>query len=138
MSTTPPVCPYCGAAARIVTGGYVYPHRADLNDLRFWYCDAGHDAAYVGCHKRGRGGSDGTKPLGRLADAELRRAKSAAHRAFDPLWKDGVFESRKAAYSWLSKEMGVTEAHIGEFDTDQCKRVVRLSAARRLLAGGGQ
>ncbi len=41
----------------------------------------------VGCHP-------GTKnSLGRLANAELRKWKSIAHRVFDPLWRDGTHEA---------------------------------------------
>lgn len=79
--------------------------------------------AYVGCHK-------GTnKPLGRLANAELRHWKQKAHSAFDPLWQHGRFKGRrKAAYAWLAKEMHLPEAetHIGMFDVSQCKRVIQI------------
>lgn len=120
-------CDYCGASARLVDGGIVYPHRPDLNRLKFWYCDNGHSPAYVGCHKKNsRHGWTGVEPLGRLADSNLRFAKSTAHSFFDLLWKDGVFKSRKRAYKWLAQELGIkeSECHIGMFNEDMCEKVV--------------
>ena len=121
----PPICPYCGRPAELVDGRKVYPHRKDLYRLKFWLCSIGHEPAYVGCHK----GGDGCRPLGRLADAELRAAKSRAHRAFDPLWRDGLFRSRAKAYLWLSHVLGIpaSETHIGMMDVETCDRVEEIS-----------
>ena len=113
-----PVCPYCGQFSKLVTGLAIYPHRPDLEDKWFYQCAPCE--AYVGCHK-------GTKQsLGRLANAELRVAKSRAHAAFDPLWEIGKMD-RHQAYAWLAKELGLDKkhCHIGMFDVDQCDAVVR-------------
>jgi hypothetical protein len=68
-----------------------------------------------------------------LADAELRRWKSKAHAAFDPLWKakirrDGVpkKKARGLGYAWLADQVGVKreDCHIGMFDVTTCKKVV--------------
>lgn len=77
--------------------------------------------AYVGVHK----GTD--KPLGRLADKELRYWKKEAHAAFDPIWKNGAMYRGKA-YLWLAEQMGLRtdETHIGMFDVEQCKKVVSI------------
>ncbi len=120
-------CPYCGADAKLVTGKVVYPHRPDLAQLKFWQC-APCDA-YVGCHKPNahNPADDGTRPLGRLANATLRRLKSTAHACFDPLWKDGHM-LRGEAYQWLAAQLGIPvgECHIGMFDEATCKRVITL------------
>ena len=129
------VCPYCDRPAELVTGRKLYQHRPDLFPLKFWQCDP--CGAYVGCHKAGawvpelRKTSDGTIPLGRLANAELRKAKSAAHAAFDPLWKSRAIH-RREAYSWLASELGISIAncHIGMFDVDQCRAVVAAVQGR--------
>ncbi|MDR3439846.1 zinc-finger-containing protein [Telmatospirillum sp.] len=122
-----PTCPYCGNHAVLVGGDVVYPHRPDLTSKKIWICHI--CAAWVGCHP-------GTEtPLGRLANPELRRAKQAAHAAFDPLWRakihrDGCSKkrARSAAYRWLSQQLGTSpeETHIGMFDVDLCKRVVEV------------
>lgn len=114
--THPPLCPYCHNPSVLVTGEEIYTHRSDLHHLKFFACR--NCQAYVGCHR------DGT-PLGRLANAELRRAKQNAHQHFDPIWKTGR-KSRSEAYRWLAKLLNiqVQECHIGMFDLKMCENVV--------------
>lgn len=64
------ICPYCGRSAEFVDSIAVYRRSYGMIYL-CRPCDA-----YVGVHGR----SD--TPLGRLANAELRRWKIAAHDAF--------------------------------------------------------
>jgi hypothetical protein len=121
------LCPYCGNVARLTAGEEIYPHRADLHSRHFWACMP--CCAWVGCHP-------GTKrPLGRLANAELRRLKQAAHAAFDPLWQRKIVrdrcskgEARTAGYLWLAKRMGIhpDNCHIGQFDEARCKAVIEI------------
>jgi zinc-finger-containing domain len=128
-----PTCPYCDHAAEFATGADIYPHRPDLGALNFWRCQP--CGAFVGCHKAGsyrfeddrKIAHDGTEPLGRLADAELRRAKMAAHAAFDPMWKARGM-GRRQAYAWLADRLRlpVERTHIGEFDAATCARVVAI------------
>lgn len=111
-------CDYCSKAAQLVTGDVIYPHRQDLYSLKFYLCNSCN--AYVGCHKN----SDGA-PLGRLANAELRKAKSAAHAAFDPIWKSGKM-TRNKAYELLAKSLRLDKkhCHIGMFDIETCEEVI--------------
>ena len=121
-------CPYCQQPAPLVGGDVVYPHRLDLAAKNFYQCSPCD--ARVGCHPPetapGGGQGDGTVPLGRLANAELRKAKQDAHAAFDPLWKSGRMR-RKDAYAWLAglMKLKVKNTHIGEFDVAQCHAVVQ-------------
>lgn len=119
------VCPYCSRVARKVWGSVIYPHSRDLSGKHFYLCKP--CAAYVGCHP----GTD--TPLGRLADATLRRLKSEAHNAFDPIWRKGEM-SRSAAYAWLSEALDLPKekTHIGMFDDNLCQRVVVVCNARGL------
>lgn len=112
------ICPYCGNPSAVVRGNVIYPHRRDLWGKVFYQC-APCDA-YVGTHRDG-------KPLGRLANRQLRIAKMQAHSVFDALWKDGTM-TRSKAYAWLSKAMGLPadQTHIGMFDVGQCLRVEQL------------
>ena len=89
--------------------------------------------AWVGCHKN----SKRNTPLGRLANASLRAAKTQAHASFDQLWKRKAATTgcshtiaRRRAYEWLSKQMGlpVGLTHIGMFDDAQCRKVVEACA----------
>lgn len=114
------ICDYCNRRAKLLTGASVYPHRPDLYPLKFWVCEP--CKAYVGCHKNSE-----AVPLGRLANADLRKAKSAAHAAFDPIWKNGRMK-RGNAYLWLSERLGITKdiCHIGMFDEKTCWKVVSI------------
>ena len=112
---TPSTCPYCGTVAVCIDSKEIYGRSYGLA----WKCPTCPDV-YVGCHKGTR------QPLGRLADAELRNAKIAAHAAFDPLWKRGTM-TRSEAYWWLAKALNLAEPpHIGEMNLDQCRRVVEV------------
>jgi len=113
------ICPYCNSEAVLVTGAVIYPHRTDLYNKYFYRCEPCE--AYVGCHLNTQ------VPLGRLANAELRKAKLEAHNAFDPLWKSRKL-TRTAAYAWLAEKLGikVADCHIGMFDIPTCLLVVQI------------
>ncbi len=119
------VCPYCAELAKLVAGNEIYSNRPDLDKKFFYECRP--CGAYVGCHP-------GTiKPLGRLADKELRWWKMEAHKAFDPKWKRkihkiGKGKARRNAYEWLAGKLGidVEDCHVGRFDIEMCKRVVEV------------
>jgi hypothetical protein len=118
----PPICPYCNHAAKLIDSIVIYRVRSYG---MMWHC-APCDA-YVGVHKD----SKEHVPLGRLANAELRKWKMKAHAAFDPLWKEQGLK-RKEAYQKLADLLGipVKETHIGMFDVDQCKRVIEVLGGR--------
>lgn len=114
---TAPVCPYCGGSAEFVGGDVIYPHRPDLAEKRFWRCEP--CGAWVGCHP------GESTPLGGLANGPLRRARMAAHTAFDALWKSRL-TTRGEAYRALSEALGIEpqKTHIGHFDEPTCVRVI--------------
>lgn len=117
-----PVCLECGGEGVLVTGERIYPHRPDLFAKQLYLCSCG---AYCGCHP-------GTiKPLGHPCGAETRKARSAAHAAFDPIWKhQGV--SRASAYAWLAEQTGIApgDCHIGMMSAEQARKVVMACHAR--------
>jgi hypothetical protein len=126
-------CDYCHRPAKLVNGSVLYPHRHDLVGKKFWHC--ANCNAWVGCHPRSRKhNQDGTEPLGRLANAELRKWKQAAHAAFDPLWKSGDM-TRTEAYAWLADALGVSVAnmHIGMLDVDGCHAVIAAINGRETV-----
>lgn len=114
-------CDYCGRLARYVDSSIVYGRSYGM----IYYCP--DCRAWVGVHK----GTD--EPLGRLADAELREWKKAAHAAFDLFWKGKEKRTRRWVYEWLAKEMGLPQeqTHIGMFDIEQCKQVIRICKEAR-------
>jgi len=127
-----PTCPYCGKlSVYLASSESVYGGR---NFGALWICTP--CGAWCGCHP-------GTNlPLGRLADATLRRAKMDVHNAFDPLWMNvreaypeatgglgklrGIARSR--AYAWLAERLGIParETHIGMFDVVTCRRAIEI------------
>jgi hypothetical protein len=133
-------CPYCQSPVELASSAKVYGGR-DFGMAyictRWPACDA-----YVGVHK----GTD--KPLGRLANAELREWKKKAHAAFDPLWMKKLEKRRQergpeykkafargSGYRWLSEQLGIDQkdCHIGMFDVETCKRVVEVCEAKRWM-----
>lgn len=109
MAPEQPTCPYCGCTAQLtrIHYGEVWACRP---------CDA-----RVGCHK-------GTqKPLGTLANAELRRARRRVHELFDPLWKEGGWP-RPAAYAWLGQQLQLEPdaCHVARFDLKQVDQAEEL------------
>lgn len=134
MNGLTPICPYCGEFSVKVTGKEIYPHRPDLSHKAFYQC-APCDAR-VGCHP----GTD--KPLGRLADAELRRWKNIAHAAFDPRWRALVGPSnpkhraRNGLYERLAELLGIPreDCHIGMMDVAMCRRVYAICKSGELEA----
>lgn len=120
-------CNYCGEPAKMISGkqlyyGKGYPH---LDKLMYWQCVPCN--AHVGTHK------NTSKPMGRLANPALRKAKSAAHNAFDPLWQDGEM-SRTEAYGWLAHAMAIERknCHIGYFNLDECLQVLIVCQNRKM------
>lgn len=108
-------CPYCGQEAKLVDSATIYSRSYGM----IWDCRPCD--AYVGTHKS----SSNHAPLGRLANAELRHWRKQAHAAFDRLWRDTTL-LRREAYVLMQQIMGMTaaEAHIGQFDVEQCKQLI--------------
>jgi hypothetical protein len=121
------LCPYCENPAVLTGSKEVYGGR-DFGMI--WLCRPCQ--AWVGVHRN----SPRAAPLGRLANASLRRAKMEAHAAFDPFWQsDTTPGSRKRAYQWLSEALGIPyrAMHIGMLDEAQCAAVVEACRMRANL-----
>lgn len=132
-----PLCDYCGAKAVLARAGdESYPFRDDHGPV--WICTPCQ--AWIGIHAR----STRHVPLGRLADAALRDAKSRLHDALEPLVagkvrRDGVnaFEARAKAIRWVATELGFDPLpnSLHTLTLDQCEQALRFvdafMAARR-------
>ncbi len=111
------ICPYCKQRAEFVDSRVVYGKSYGM----IYLCR--NCMAWTGVQRGTR------KPLGRLANAELRLLKREAHNAFDTLWKVGRFKGRRnEAYKWLAQQLciPVSSAHIGQFGNRECRRVIQL------------
>lgn len=116
-------CIECGSAARLTDGRTIYPHRPDLFSKAFWLCDCG---AYCGCHP------NTTQALGSPCGPITRKAQSAAHAAFDPLWRSKKM-TRQSAYAWLTEAIGIPRerCHMGMMTADEARRVVAAVQHRK-------
>ncbi|CAE6837527.1 hypothetical protein R69658_06575 [Paraburkholderia aspalathi] len=139
-----PLCDYCGERAALAhCGDDTYPYRDDHGPV--WICTACQ--AWIGIHAR----STRNVPLGRLADAPLRDAKSRLHDALEPLVAGKVrrdrvnaFEARAKAIRWVAAESGFdpVPASIHALTLDQCEQALRyveaFKAARRSTSDDDQ
>lgn len=109
-------CPYCHKEARWCENKERYGKNYGASYMCYWCkeCDA-----YVGCHQNSR------KPLGTMANAELRAWRMKAHAHIDPLWKEQGW-ARREVYRFLSQELG-KEIHIGESDIEMCKKILAIN-----------
>ena len=111
--------------AKLITGVEVYPHRPDLSDIPFWQCSCGN---FVGCHHKTK---NRTKPLGVIADQEIKNARKHIHSLLDPIWKKG-FKSRNEVYSYISDQLGF-KYHTAELrDIDTARKVYKILKEWRL------
>src|SRR5687767_10264645 len=107
------ICPGCNQPARLLTAAEHYGSDRFKNHV--YACKACD--TLVGTHP------GTTRPLGTMAGKALRRARMAAHAAFDPIWRgEGALLSRPDAYRSLKAATGVQ--HIGESNADECRRVI--------------
>lgn len=122
MSTRQIYCCGCNdeVAARLTNGAEIYPHRGDLHSLKFWKCDGCGEA--VGCHKSG---SKGTRPLGVIANREIKSWRIKIHAKLDPLWKQKAF-SRHKIYEILSKRMNMVYHTADLRSVGDCKRALEV------------
>lgn len=110
------VCPYCGHEAKFASSRHFYGMDYKTN---VYYCDLCD--ARVGTHK----GS--TKPLGTMANAQLRVLRTKCHAFIDPYWKKGKY-SRSTVYKRMAKAMNLApeDTHIGMFDEAQCRQLIEF------------
>lgn len=108
-------CGDCGAPMQLKPSKYGQFYGC----VRWPECKGTH-----GAHKDG-------SPKGVPANLATRRARTAAHDAFDRLWKPASDSQplmrRKEAYAWLMRRMSLTaeRAHIAMFTQEQCEKLVR-------------
>ena len=109
------ICPYCGQPAEWVENKEIYGKNYGKSYM-MWLCRK--DDAYVGCHQNTK------KPLGTIANYELRQWRKQSHASFDPFWKVWGMK-RDEAYQMLKTKFG-KEVHIGESDIEMCKKIIKL------------
>lgn len=109
------ICPYCKKEALWCENKEIYGKNYGKSYM-CWLCKP--CKAYVGCHNNSK------KPLGTLANAELREWRKKVHKLIDPLWRDGTIGRRKL-YQRISQQIGKV-FHTGESDIETCKKVISI------------
>ena len=111
----PHICRYCGSKVRKGRSREIY----EKGDQPIYICT--NCNAYVLCHK------DTGLPMGKLANAVLRLKRRETHDVFDAFWQERRW-TRDTAYRWLAESMAMSpdDAHIANFEMDECEQVIRL------------
>ena len=121
-------CPYCGSPAVVRPAAEIYH---DLRRTDSLYVCSNHPAcnAYVGMNTKTG------KPLGPLADGDLRNLRIRAHRTFDRLWQSGIM-TRNSAYRWMADYFCIplSKAHIGQLSEYRCNELI--AKCKELFAKG--
>lgn len=110
---------HCGAHALLRPASVVHGEKAKSNFLfvcsRYPTCDS-----YVGVHKKSR------KPLGTLANKELRGKRIQAHMVFNRFWEGRM--RRWQAYKWMQARLGLSsrQAHIATFSEYMCDELISI------------
>ena len=113
-----PRCQYCNDDAQWVENKEIYGRNYGKSYM-VWLCKKCD--AYVGCHNNTK------KPLGMLANKELREARKQAKNLFiskklEDDWKNK--QLRAKGYDWL-KTIFNKEFHFGESTINECKLVIK-------------
>lgn len=120
----PSECRYCGSDVDLVTHEEFYGQSYDGGG-KLYVCTSCH--ARVGLH--GAGTSHPTDaPLGLLADAELRRLRSAVHEHLDPMWKENPTPRGEVYTFFFGHMMDLPEhgRHVGMLTKDECRTAIRI------------
>ena len=114
------LCNYCKKEAEWVQNSEVYGRLYGDKNHMIWLC---RDCdAYVGCHKNTK------KPLGSLANKELREWRRKAKEVFIQKLMDGNWNNKhkKAkAYRWLGATFNLPTSvrHFGLFSKEMCIKI---------------
>lgn len=115
-----PICPHCGEEAVLKDSSFIYGKSYG----NVWVCfNYPQCNSFVGCH------GYTAKPLGTLANSDLRNKRKETHSLFDQLWKGKNRQMHRGqAYKWMAEIMNLssTEAHIGMMNINQCKKLIQF------------
>lgn len=119
-------CPYDGASVVFVENDVVYAGRKFGSGFVYVCSNFPRCDSFVGCHGPKADERQRWKPLGTLANKELRQARKSVHHLIDPYWKNPNMLSRPAVYRILRRILDVPQeqAHIAMLDLDQCRKVL--------------
>lgn len=109
-------CSYCKKQARFCENKEIYGRNYGKSYMCYYCQDCD---ARVGVHN-----NRADKPLGTMANKELRHLRVKVHSIIDPLWKSGKMK-RKQVYKLLEDTFG-RKIHIGESDEKTCLEIIKI------------
>lgn len=115
-------CPYCGALAVCRPASTVYGSTVQTKGSYLYLCSRWPECdSYVAAHRQNR------RPMGTLANAQLRHKRILAHRALEDFRRSRHME-KWAVYVWLQGKLGLPaeQVHIGMFSEQRCRQVIAL------------
>lgn len=109
-------CPYCGNEAKYCENKEIYGRNFGKSFMCYFcrLCDA-----YVGTHNNSK------RPLGTMANKQLRVWRQITHREIDAYWKAGLC-SRGRMYELLKIIFGKV-IHVGESDIEMCRKIIKAT-----------
>ncbi len=107
-------CPYCKKNAKWCENKEKYGRNFGKSYMCYWCKDCD---SYVGCHENTR------RPLGSMANKELRQLRMKCHDLIDKFWKEGNM-NRKEMYRMLNEKFGRT-VHIGWSNEEECREIIK-------------
>ena len=86
-------CPYCKRPGVLRPAAYVYGDN-NLDPEKYLYVCSGYPScdSYIGAHKKSM------RPMGTMADSNLRNKRIEAHRALDAIWKKWLYDQTQHIY----------------------------------------
>lgn len=115
-------CPYCSAKAVLRPANTVYGISERSSGKHLYVCANWPKCdAYVSAHRGDR------RPMGRLANGDLRHKRILTHRAMEDYRKLTRMD-KWALYIWLQGKMNMDEKqiHIANFNEEMCDRVIAI------------
>ncbi len=111
-------CPYCGSTVIYRSADGIY--NENHNDVMLYVC-----SKYPECDSYVRVHEGTTRPVGTMANGELRALRDKAHKQFDKIHKTGIM-TKDDAYRWLANilQAPLSEAHIGHLSEHYCNLVI--------------
>ena len=125
---------YCHANASLRPASVVYGLNRRSQGKFLYLCDRWPACdAYVSAHDRTH------RPMGTLANGDLRHKRILAHRALEQLRQSRHMEKWEV-YIWLQAKLGLDkrQTHIGQFSEWMCDEVVRLCRQASTPPAAGQ
>lgn len=114
-------CPYCGSTVVYKSGKEMF--KSCPEGVNYYVC-----TNYPECDTFIKTMPNSNKPIGTLANKELRMLRRDAHSYFNQLYLSGAM-SKEEAYLWLANTLGCPkrEAHIGQLREYSCKLIIKES-----------